>query len=29
MGIGAGVFLIAAGAILAFAVHAQVSGTSP
>jgi hypothetical protein len=26
MGIGAGVFLIAAGAILAFAVHAQVSG---
>ena len=26
MGIGAGVFLIAAGAILAFAVHVQVSG---
>jgi predicted amino acid dehydrogenase len=26
MGIGAGAFLIAAGAILAFAVHAQVSG---
>jgi hypothetical protein len=26
MGIGAGIFLIAAGAILAFAVHAQVSG---